>query len=192
MGDHLATIDMGRKVGLRCHFQGRVGSQSNTMSPGPRPTSVLSGIFIHPAVWPQQTWAENWGLLCPFFWRGLGPHLTQCGLGRDLPPCQMASWSIQPFGHNRHRLQIIWMQAEPAPINFESGGCCAPFRLEELGPHRVKNLKIGIWVTYIPALSMLCAMLPLKTLEHKINIKELQPRLVVLYEIQSAKWRSAW
>ena len=21
----------------------------------------------------------------------LGPHLTQCGLGRDLPPCQMAS-----------------------------------------------------------------------------------------------------
>jgi len=21
--------------------------------------------LIHPAVWPQQTWAENWGL-CPF------------------------------------------------------------------------------------------------------------------------------
>ena len=29
-------------------------------------------------------------------------HLPQCGLGRSLPPCQVASWSIQPFGHNRH------------------------------------------------------------------------------------------
>ena len=28
------------------------------------------------------------GVLCPF--RGeLGPHLTQCGLGRDLPPYQV-------------------------------------------------------------------------------------------------------
>ena len=35
------------------------------MSPGPRPTSIPSGILIQPAVWPQQTWAENWGL-CPF------------------------------------------------------------------------------------------------------------------------------
>ena len=42
------------------------------------------------------------GLLCPF-WRGeLGPHLKQCGLGRDIPPYQVSSSSIQPFGHNRH------------------------------------------------------------------------------------------
>ena len=26
-----------------------------TISPAPRPTSVLSGIFIHPTVWPQYT-----------------------------------------------------------------------------------------------------------------------------------------
>jgi len=32
----------------------------------------------------------------------LGPHLARCGLGRDLSPCQVASWSIQPSGHNRH------------------------------------------------------------------------------------------
>ena len=32
---------------------------------GPMPTFVPSGILIHPAVWPRQTWAENWGL-CPF------------------------------------------------------------------------------------------------------------------------------
>ena len=55
---------------------GRAGFPSNTMSPGPRSTSVPSGILIHPAVWPQQTWAENWGL-CPFWGGGAGAHLTQ-------------------------------------------------------------------------------------------------------------------
>jgi len=46
----------------------------------------------------------------------LGSHLTQCGLGRRLPLYQVATWSIQPFGHNcrnatrlrvRIRLQTI-------------------------------------------------------------------------------------
>jgi len=32
----------------------------------------------------------------------LGPHLTQCRLGRGLPPYQMVSWSNHLFGHNRH------------------------------------------------------------------------------------------
>jgi len=40
---HLATIDMGQKVG-------GAGSLSNTRLPGPRPTSVSSGILIHPTV----------------------------------------------------------------------------------------------------------------------------------------------
>jgi len=30
----------------------------------------------------------------------LGLYLTQCGLGQDLPPHQVPSSSIQPFGHN--------------------------------------------------------------------------------------------
>ena len=30
----------------------------------------------------------------------LAPHLTQCGLGRGLALYQVASSSIQPFGHN--------------------------------------------------------------------------------------------
>ena len=51
---------------------------------------------------------------CAHFPRGkLVPHLKQSRLGRGLPPYQVASWSIQPFGHNRH-----------AP---KSGGCCGPF-----------------------------------------------------------------
>ena len=32
----------------------------------------------------------------------LGPRLTQCGLDRGLLLYQVASSSIQPFGHNRH------------------------------------------------------------------------------------------
>jgi len=58
MGDCLATIDMGRKVGVAAvpFSVGGVGSLSNIMtSPGPRPTSVPSGILIHQAVWPQYT-----------------------------------------------------------------------------------------------------------------------------------------
>jgi len=37
-------------------------------------------------------------MLCPIRW---GSHVRQCRLGgRGLPPYQLASWSIQPFGHN--------------------------------------------------------------------------------------------
>ena len=157
MGDRLATIDMGRKLGAvppfwvgelgphltQCgldrglpsyqvaswyiqafghntHGRRKVGggccalfsvrgagSPSNTMSLGPRPTSLPSGILIYPAVWPQQTWAENWGGSAPLGKESwvLGPHLTQCGQGRVLPPCQVSSWSIQPFSHNTPTLE---------------------------------------------------------------------------------------
>jgi len=61
------------------------------MWPGPRPTFVPSGVLIRPAVWQQQTWAENWRVVPPFWGRELGPHLTECRLGRGLPPYQVAS-----------------------------------------------------------------------------------------------------
>jgi len=106
MGDRLAIIDMGGKWGLLCPFRGgagsrltqcgfgqsgggvllclfrggRAGSPSNAIWLWPRPTSVPSGILIYPADWPQQTWAENWGLY-PFW--GMDPHLTQCRLGAE-------------------------------------------------------------------------------------------------------------
>jgi len=72
---------------------------SNTMSPGPRPTSVPSGILIHSAIWPQQTWGKI-GVCAPFGEGKLGPHLTQYGLGWGLHPRQVPSWSIQLFGQN--------------------------------------------------------------------------------------------
>jgi len=54
---------------------------------------------IHATIWPQQIWAENWGL-CPFEGGELGPRLTQCGQRRGLPTRQVSSWSEWPFGHN--------------------------------------------------------------------------------------------
>jgi len=75
MGGRLATINMGRKWGSCCvSFRGPMGTwrcldleylvdvatrsilpPSNTMWPGPRSTSVPSGILIHPTVWPEYT-----------------------------------------------------------------------------------------------------------------------------------------
>ena len=91
----------GPKIGGLCHFShGGTGFPRLTMLPGPRPTFVPIGILIHPAIWPQWIWAENWGC-APF--GGAGSHITQCG--RCLPPCQVSSSSIQPFGHNTPTLQ---------------------------------------------------------------------------------------
>jgi len=41
-------------------------------------------------VWPQQTWVEKWGLLCPFPWGARSPSNT-VWLGRGLHPYQVAS-----------------------------------------------------------------------------------------------------
>jgi len=56
MGDRLATINIGG-----CVPYGGSSIPCNTMWSGPRPTFVPSGTLIYTAVWPQQTWAENWG-----------------------------------------------------------------------------------------------------------------------------------
>jgi len=47
----------GPKIGGGCYapFRGGAGFPSNTMWPGSRPTSIPSGILIHPTVWPQYT-----------------------------------------------------------------------------------------------------------------------------------------
>ena len=53
MGDRGHNRHGPKRAGLLCPFRGGAGSPSNTMWPGPRSTSVPSGVFIHPAVWPQ-------------------------------------------------------------------------------------------------------------------------------------------
>ena len=68
---------MGQKEGSCCAaFAGwGAGSPSNTMWPGLTSTSIQSGVFIHPVVWPQYTWAENWVGVFPFEEGKLGPYL---------------------------------------------------------------------------------------------------------------------
>ena len=94
---------MGREFEVGCFlfWGGRADSLSNAMSFGPRPISLPSGILIHPAIWPQQTWAKNWGCTAPMGAGELGPHLAQCGQGLDqddtwyagkpIPVCQVSS-----------------------------------------------------------------------------------------------------
>jgi len=105
------------------------GSPRNTMWPVPRPTSIPSGILIHPAVWLQQTWAKNVGCaqkggraaVLPFWGGGAGSPSNTMSLDRGLPPYQVAPWSILPFGHSRHGPKI--------------GGLFAFFGEGKLGPH---------------------------------------------------------
>jgi len=69
----------GPKIGWgSAFFLAGSGSPSNTKSPGLKPTSIPSGILVHPAFWPQRTLAENWGGCAPLWEGELGPHLTQC------------------------------------------------------------------------------------------------------------------
>jgi len=54
MGDRWVTISMGRKWrGAAVGAGSRTLSPHLTMWPGPRPTSLPSGIIIHPTIWPQ-------------------------------------------------------------------------------------------------------------------------------------------
>jgi len=64
---------MGGKLGdLPLFGEGSwVSTLPNTMLLGSRPISVPSGILIHPAIWPQQIWAKNWGSV-PLWGRGAG------------------------------------------------------------------------------------------------------------------------
>jgi len=58
---HVATIDMGRKVGDAVPLSRGAESPFNTMSPGPMPTSVPNGMFIHPAVGHNRHGPKIWG-----------------------------------------------------------------------------------------------------------------------------------
>jgi len=56
----LATTAMSHKLGgAVSFFLGGAGYPSNTKSTGQRPTSIPSGILVHPYVWPQRTLARN-------------------------------------------------------------------------------------------------------------------------------------
>jgi len=60
------------------------------------------------------------GLLCPFPWRELDLHLTQCGQGRGLPAWQVSSWSVQPLGHSIERCHLYSLLASDERGHFKS------------------------------------------------------------------------
>jgi len=62
MGDRLATIDLGQKLGA-VPLMGEAGSPCNTIFPGPRAIFVLSGI-LYPAVFHNRHGPKIGGL-CP-------------------------------------------------------------------------------------------------------------------------------
>jgi len=53
-------------------------------------------------------WKLGAAQCAPLIWGGggTGSYLAQRGLGQGLPPCQVPSWSIQQFDHNRHLPKI--------------------------------------------------------------------------------------
>jgi len=53
MGDHGHNRHGPKTGGAAVPLLQTAGTPSNTMWPGPRSTSVPSGDFNHPAVWPQ-------------------------------------------------------------------------------------------------------------------------------------------
>ena len=65
----------------------------------------LSMLLEWATVWPQLYIGRKIGAVVPLIVGELGPHLTQRRLGRGLPPCQVVSWYIKPFGHNTPTLQ---------------------------------------------------------------------------------------
>jgi len=69
-----------------------VGSPSNTISPGPSEAYLRTKWHLNPSSRLATTYVGRKMWDCASFLEGeLGPHLTQCGQGRGLPPCQVAS-----------------------------------------------------------------------------------------------------
>jgi len=160
MGDRLATIDMGRKLGTVSLLGRGAGSPCNTMRPGPRSTLVPSCILIHPVVWPQQTWAEIlWAVplrggvgsasntilptIVPSKWH-LDPssHLATTNMGRKLGVCPLLGGGevdayLAQCGLGRglpsYQVDLIHAAIWQQQIWAENWGLC-PFRGGELGP----------------------------------------------------------
>jgi len=83
-------------------------------------------------------WTTQGGSAVPLSRGELGSRLTQCGPGRGLLPYQVASSSIQSFGHNRHGLKT---------------GGCAPFKWGICNPHLIqRRLDRYLWPWAGPAL----------------------------------------
>jgi len=118
MGDCLATVDVGQKLGAvpllggelcphvtKCGLDWRLPSYQGHLHPSSRSAATDK--------------SRNLGGCAP--WGALGPHLTQCCPGQGLPSYQVQFWSIQQFGHNKHGPKIGGL----CPL-FWGGGAGSP------------------------------------------------------------------
>jgi len=100
---------------------------------GQRPTLVPSGIWIHPAVWPQQTWAEKCGAAVPVFGEGElafhlthspGPRPTSLPSGILIHPAVWPqqtwteNWGLYPFGGGKAGSPSDTMWPGPRPTSM--------------------------------------------------------------------------
>ena len=97
---------MGRKLGG--------SAQSNTVAWAERPTTIPSGILIHPAIWTQQIWAENWGGAVPLWRKGSSPPNTMWPGPR--PTCMPSFILIHP---------TVWPQYTTARDRQDRNGLIA-------------------------------------------------------------------
>ena len=120
MGDSGHNRHGPQNGGCCAPFAGERGAGSHlTLWPRLRSTSVPSDILIHPAIWPQQIWTENWGC-APLGEGELGPHLAECSLAY-----LHAKWHFglsSRRGDNRHGPKIggsapFWGRGAGSPPN---------------------------------------------------------------------------
>ena len=98
---------MGRKEGAAVPLSRRAGTPSNTMWPRSRSTYVPSGVFIHPAVWPQSDMGQKLGGVGVSLFVGVagspsktkspGPKPTSIASGTLVHP---AVWQQQTWAKN--------------------------------------------------------------------------------------------
>ena len=100
------------------------------MWPGPRPTRKPSFILIHPAVWPQQTWAKNWAVP-PFatFW------------GDWVPIWHNVTWA-EVYLHTKWHLDPC-SRLSTIDMGRKLWVLCLLFWEGELGPHLTRCDKGG-------------------------------------------------
>ena len=119
MGDRARAKWVEKWGGCCATFHGvGAGSPSNATSPGTRPTSVPPASCLH----GHNRHGPKIGGCCAPLFGGARSHLTSRGLGRGLPPHQLAHDSC-------NRMSAMHMVRKVA-------GCCAPLLGGgKLGPH---------------------------------------------------------
>jgi len=109
-------------AGLLCPLSGELKLCLIQCGLGRGCTSVPSGVFIHPAVWPQPKWAKNWGGgSAPFLGKGAGspsntkspgPRPTSIPTGILIHP---SIWPLQIWAENWGAVPL-WMRGSWVPV----------------------------------------------------------------------------